>query len=87
MDWTLTTDFRAITKLQRRLVAKRLADYEESYPDRDEAMFWAYQKTAFTMVEIGAHFGVGYQTVKSGSEEIRTPNARRLGGRWVRTGS
>jgi len=57
------TDFTAITKVQRRLGAKQLSEYAAEYDDRDEAMFQAYQSTAFTMLEIGAQFGVGYQTV------------------------
>ena len=42
---------------------RKLSEYEADFADRDEAMFRAYESTAFTMVEIGAHFGVGYQTV------------------------
>lgn len=57
------TDFTAITKVQRRLAAKKLSEYESDWADRDEAMFRAYLSTAFTMAEIGAHFGVSYQTV------------------------
>ncbi len=53
----------AITKEQRRLVAKKLVEYEADFADRDEAMFQAYLSTAFTMVEIAAHFGVSSQTV------------------------
>lgn len=53
----------AITKEQRRLVAKTLVEYAALYVDRDEAMFQAYLSTAFTMVEIAAHFGVSSQTV------------------------
>ena len=53
----------AITRLQRRLAARTLSNYEMVYPDRDQAMFQAYQSTAFTMAEIGTHFGVSYKTV------------------------
>ncbi len=57
------TDFTAITKEQRRLVAQTLGEYEANFSKRDEAMFRAYLSTAFTMVEIAAHFGVSSQTV------------------------
>ena len=60
---SVETDFTAITKVQRRLGAKQLFEYKAEYDDRDEAMFRAYESTAFTMLEIGAQFGVGYQTV------------------------
>lgn len=56
-------DFTAITKLQRRVTAKALVEYEIACADRDEAMFLAYESTAYTMAEIGKHFGVSYKTV------------------------
>lgn len=58
-----TTDFTAVVKDQRRVTAMTLRQYEVSYSDRDEAMFRAYQSTAFTMVQIAAHFCVSYKTV------------------------
>jgi putative transposase len=57
------TNLTAITKDQRRLGAKKLIEYEANCSERDEAMFRAYSSTAFTMVEIAAHFGVSAQTV------------------------
>lgn len=57
------TNLTAITKDQRRLGAKRLIEYEANCSERDEAMFQAYSSTAFTMVEIAAHFCVSAQTV------------------------
>ena len=56
-------DFTAITKEQRRVAAKTLGEYQLANPTRDEAMFQAYKSTAFTMAEIGEHFGVTYKTV------------------------
>lgn len=58
-----TTDFTAVTKGQRRVAAMTLPQYEQTYANRDEAMARAYSSTAFTMAEIGKHFGVSYKTV------------------------
>lgn len=69
------TNLTAITKVQRRLLAKTLDEYKAVFVDRDEAMFRAYESTAFTMVEIGAHFGVSYQTV---SRAVKHHEARNL---------
>ena len=57
------TDFTAVVKKQRRVVSMTMDQYEVRYPNRDEAMFFAYRSTAFTMVEIALHFGVSYKTV------------------------
>lgn len=57
------TDFTAVTKIQRGFGALSLAEYGRRYSCRDEAMARAYCSTAFTMAEIGQHFGVGYKTV------------------------
>ncbi len=55
--------FVAVTKAQRRTAAMTLAEYEAIFAERDEAMARAYWSTAFTMAEIGTHFGVSYKTV------------------------
>jgi putative transposase len=55
--------FVAISKAQRRIAALTLPEYQTSIADRDEAMAQAYFSTAFTMAEIGAHFGVSPKTV------------------------
>ena len=52
-----------VGKTQRRITARTLPEYEVAFPDRDEAMARAYHSTAFTMANIGAHFGVTYKTV------------------------
>lgn len=54
---------REVSKAQRRSVALDLPAYRERYPDRAEAMAQAYFSGAYTMAEIGAHFGVHYMTV------------------------
>ena len=59
----LGTDFTAVVKKQRRVGSMTLDQYRVKYSDRDEAMFFAYRSTAFTMVEIAMHFGVSYKTV------------------------
>jgi REP element-mobilizing transposase RayT len=56
-------NFTAISRDQRRLAAKTLPEYQAEYEDRDAAMFRAYASTAFTMVDIAAHFGVSTKTV------------------------
>lgn len=62
-DRLLTADFTAVIMDQRRIAVLTLAQYEKSYPDREEAMARAYRSTAFTMVEIGRHFRVSDKTV------------------------
>lgn len=52
-----------ISRTQRRSSALSVAEYGEKFPDRDEAMARAYFSTAYTMAEIGKHFGVTYRTV------------------------
>lgn len=54
---------RAVAKPQRRALALPLAEYATRYPSREEAMAQAYFSTAYTMAQIGAHFGVTYKTV------------------------
>lgn len=48
---------------QRRQVAKPLTYYEEKYGDRDEAIFNCYKSGAYSMKEIGVHFGLHYSRV------------------------
>lgn len=55
--------FVAISRTQRRIAALTLPQYQASIADRDEAMAKAYFSTAFTMAEIGTHFGVSPKTV------------------------
>nr|MBS0021335.1 addiction module toxin RelE [Gammaproteobacteria bacterium] len=54
---------REVAKVQRRSLALSLADYQQRFPKRDEAMAQAYLSGAYTMAEIGQHFGVHYMTV------------------------
>jgi len=54
---------REVSKAHRRSVALELSTYQERYPDRSEAMARAYFSGAYTMAEIGEHFGVHYMTV------------------------
>ena len=53
----------SVAKVQRRAAVQPLSEYEKQFPLRDEAMAHAYRSTAFSMAEIGAHFGVRYSTV------------------------
>ncbi|MCL4471422.1 MAG: transposase [Gammaproteobacteria bacterium] len=54
---------REVSKAHRRSVALSLDEYRIRYPDRDQAMAQAYLSGAYTMAEIGRHFGVHYMTV------------------------
>ena len=58
-----TDRLREVSKAQRRSVALGLPAYRERYPERAESMARAYFSRAYTMAEIGAHFGVHYMTV------------------------
>lgn len=60
---TLQNFSRAINKTQRRAQALSLTDYALQGATPEEAMALAYRSTAYTMEEIGAHFGVSYKTV------------------------
>ncbi len=65
---------REISKAHRRSVALPLDEYRTHYPARDEAMAQAYLAGAYTMAEIGQHFGVHYMTV---SRAVRKHEANR----------
>ena len=54
---------RHAARAQRRTAALTLAGYQARFSSRDTAMAEAYKSTAFTMAEIGAHFGVSSKTV------------------------
>ena len=56
-------ELREVSKAHRRSIALPLDDYQRRYPDRNEALARAYLSGAYTMSEIGAHFGVHYMTV------------------------
>lgn len=66
-----------VSKIQRRTLALSLSEYEAKYPNRDDAMARAYFSTAFTMVQIGKHFGVAYRTVSRAVQafESSKPNS------------
>ena len=59
-----------IARVQRRALALPLAVYQEKYVDRNEAMARAYLSTAYTMVQIGQHFGVAYRTVSRAVQQF-----------------
>lgn len=56
-------DLREISKVQRRPLARSLEEYRQISTSRNEAMARAYLSGAYTMKEIGEHFGVHYVTV------------------------
>lgn len=57
-----TTPLQGISKIQRSNLAQSLRTYQESYPDRDDAMAAAYDSHAYTLTEIARHFGVSLMT-------------------------
>ena len=67
---------REVSKAHRKSVALPLGEYQARHPDRDEAMAQAYLAGAYTMAEIGRHFGVHYMTV---SRAVRKYEARQKG--------
>ena len=71
----------AVARPQRRISALALHQYDRLYDDRDEAIARAYWSTAFTMTEIGKHFGLGRQSVSRAVArfEMRTPISANLG--------
>lgn len=54
---------REVSKAHRRAVALTLDEYQIRHMVRDEAIVQAYLSGAYTMAEIGKHFGVHYMTV------------------------
>jgi len=70
------TDFTAIVKDQRRLAAMSLEDFEKTCASREEAMARAYATTAFSMAEIGKHFGVSDKTVSRAVRRYESPHER-----------
>ena len=56
-------ELRELSKSHRRSLALSLDEYRNTSRSRDEAMARAYLSGAYTMAEIGRHFGVHYMTV------------------------
>ena len=54
---------REVSRAHRRAVALSLDDYQIRHLVRDEAIAQAYLSGAYTMAEIGKHFGIHYMTV------------------------
>lgn len=65
-------EMREMARVQRRASALSLTDYQERYPNRNQAMAQAYFSTAFSMVQIAAHFKVSYRTVSRAIAAIET---------------
>jgi putative transposase len=63
-----------VSKAQRRTVALSLNEYQANYSDRNEGMARAYLSTAYTMAEIGKHFGVAYRTVSRAVQAFERDN-------------
>ncbi|MDA8328747.1 MAG: transposase [Betaproteobacteria bacterium] len=56
-------ELREVSKAHRRSLALSLDEFQIHYPDRNQSMAQAYLSGAYTMTEIGRHFGVHYMTV------------------------
>ena len=52
-----------IPALQKRALAKPIAYYQDKYPDSREAIQQAFLTGAYTLKEIGDHFGKHYSTI------------------------
>ena len=61
---------REVSKAQRRSMALSLKEYQQGARSRKEAMTQAYLSGAYTMAEIGNHFGVHYMTVSRALREF-----------------
>ena len=59
-----------IARPQRRPLARTLAEYQATIADRDQAMAHAYASTAYSMAQIGKHFGVSYRTVSRAVQQF-----------------
>lgn len=65
----------AVPRMQRRAVKLSLQQYQVRYPDRAEAMTHAYRSTAYTMEQIGEHFGVSAKTVSRAIKRVEKAEA------------
>ena len=72
---TPPNNFVAIAKTHRRAVSLSLDQYKASYPQRDEAVARAYHSTAYTMEQIGAHFGISPKTVGRAIKRFEQANS------------
>jgi REP element-mobilizing transposase RayT len=63
---------REVPRPQRQQVGKPLVQYQQEYPQRDEAMARAYHSGMYTMREIGDFFGVHYMTVSRAVRKFET---------------
>ncbi len=63
-------ELREVSKAQRRSMALSLNEYQHGARSRQEAMTQAYLSGAYTMAEIGDHFGVHYMTVSRAVREL-----------------
>lgn len=52
-----------VPKKQRRVFVKTLAEYEQLAKTRNEAINAAYNSGAFTLKQVGNHFGLHYSRV------------------------
>jgi hypothetical protein len=70
-----TEELREYSKSQKRAIALSLREFQSRSQRRNEAMANAYRSGAYTMQEIGKHFGVHYMTVSRAVRESERQNA------------
>lgn len=73
-DGLQADDLCDMSRVQRRIGALPLRDYEAAYPDRYEAMARAYWSTAYSMTNIAEHFGVSLRTVSRAVKKAKITN-------------
>lgn len=69
---------REVSKAHRRSVALSLDEYRMRHPDRDLAIAQAYLSGAYTMTEIGRHFGVHYMTVSRAVRKLEEQEQNKM---------
>jgi len=62
--------------VHRKALAPSLLEFQRCYDERNEAMARAYVSGAYTMAEIGKHFGVHYMTVSRAVIQFEDDNSR-----------
>ena len=67
-------ELREVSMAHKRSLAQPLSEYQKLYGERNEAMARAYLSGAYTMIEIGEHFGVHYMTVSRAVRKFEAEN-------------
>ena len=65
-----------VSRAHRKALAPSLLEFQQRYDERNEALARAYVSGAYTMAEIGKHFGVHYMTVSRAVRQFEDDNNR-----------